>query len=363
MSTSADVSRPERKQVPVYKRKRRRLYGILAAAAAVIIAIVVVVVVTQSGSSTPGLTIAYGQGNVVSSDGIIASEPSLAKTIPATLKFVPFDAGVTAIAEMRSGSLQAISGVGNPPVVGAIGTKTGVSVVMAQSFDADALIVPKSITTPAQLSGKSIGVLVGSSEDYEVRGWLAKENLTSSVKVVGFPSEQAASAAYLGGSVDAAYVQAGPEAQLIAKGGHPIIDAEQIAKLGIPGLNVVAVADSLIKGNPDVVQKYVCAEVQATRLMTGPQADKYLTQSAKVQGVPGNLIVTATRAYPFIPLDQQLHWLGSAKGDTSSPIVQAYVQTGQFLVGQGRLTSAPTAAVIAAHVDPTFMKKALAGDC
>jgi NitT/TauT family transport system substrate-binding protein len=302
--------------------------------------VVVVVAVTQGGGSTPGFTIAYGQGNVVSSDGVIASEPSLAKTIPATLKFVPFDAGVTAIAEMRSGSLQAISGVGNPPVVGAIGTKTGVSVVMAQSFDADALIVPKSITAASQLAGKSIGVLVGSSEDYEVRGWLAKENLTSSVKVVGFPSEQAASAAYLGGSVDAAYVQAGPEAQLIAKGGHPIINAEQIANLGIPGLNVVAVADSLIKSNPDVVQKYVCAEVQATRLMTGPQADKYLTQSAKVQGVPGNLIVQATKAFPFIPLNQQLHWLGSAKGDTSSPIVQAYVQTGQFLVGQSWLPSA-----------------------
>jgi ABC-type taurine transport system substrate-binding protein len=140
MSTSADISRPERKKVPVYKRRRQRLYGALAATAVIIAAaIVVVVVVTSGGSSVPGFTVAYGQGNVVSSDGIIASEPSVAKTIPAKLKFVPFDAGVTAIAEMRSGDLQAISGVGNPPLVGAIGTRTGVSVVMAQSFDADAL--------------------------------------------------------------------------------------------------------------------------------------------------------------------------------------------------------------------------------
>jgi len=158
-------------------------------------------------------------------------------------------------------------------------------------------------------------------------------------------------------------VQAGPEAQLIAKGGHPLIDAEQIAKLGIPGLNVVAVADSVVKSDPALVQKYVCAEVQATRLFTGPQAAKYLTQSAKVQGVPGNLIVTATKNFPFIPLSQQLHWLGSSAGDTSSPIVKAYVQTGHFLVGQGRLPSAPSATVIAAHVDPAFVKKALAGDC
>jgi NitT/TauT family transport system substrate-binding protein len=350
--------------VPVYKRKRRRIIVSIAVAAAVVIAVVVWAVTRgSSASALPGFTIAYGQGTVANSDSIIDSDPALAKTIPAHLHFIPFDAGVTAIAEMRSGDLQAISGVGNPPVVGAIGTNTGVDVVIAQSFDADALIVPKSVTSAHQLAGKSVGVLVGSSEDYELQGWLGLEHLTSAVKVVGFPSEQAAAAAYLGGSVAAAYVQAGPEAQLIAKGGHPMVDAEQIAKLGIPGLNVVAVAQSLVRSDPALVQKYVCAEVQATRLFTGPQAARYLTQSAKVQGVPGSLIVTATKGYPFIPLSQQLHWLGSAQGDTGSPIVKAYAQTAQFLVGQGRLTSVPPASVLASHVDPTFVKKALAGGC
>jgi len=364
MSTSAEVSSSTSRSVPVYKRKRRRIIVSIAVAAAVVIAVVVWAVTRgSSASALPGFTIAYGQGTVANSDSIIDSDPALAKTIPAHLHFIPFDAGVTAIAEMRSGDLQAISGVGNPPVVGAIGTNTGVDVVIAQSFDADALIVPKSVTSAHQLAGKSVGVLVGSSEDYELQGWLGLEHLTSAVKVVGFPSEQAAAAAYLGGSVAAAYVQAGPEAQLIAKGGHPMVDAEQIAKLGIPGLNVVAVAQSLVRSDPALVQKYVCAEVQATRLFTGPQAARYLTQSAKVQGVPGSLIVTATKGYPFIPLSQQLHWLGSAQGDTGSPIVKAYAQTAQFLVGQGRLTSVPPASVLASHVDPTFVKKALAGGC
>jgi NitT/TauT family transport system substrate-binding protein len=364
MSTSSEVKSPTGRSVPVYKRKRRRIIASIAVAAVVVIAVVVWAVTKgSSGTALPGFTIAYGQGTVANSDSIIDSDTALAKTIPAHLHFVPFDAGVTAIAEMRSGSLQAISGVGNPPVVGAIGTNTGVDVVIAQSFDADALIVPKSITSPGQLAGKSVGVLVGSSEDYELQGWLGLEHLTSAVKVVGFPSEQAAAAAYLGGSVTAAYVQAGPEAQLIAKGGHAMVDAEQIAKLGIPGLNVVAVSQSLVRSDPALVQKYVCAEVQATRLFTGPQAARYLTQSAKVQGVPGSLIVTATKGYPFIPLSQQLHWLGSAQGDTSSPIAKAYAQTAQFLVGQGRLTSAPSVSVLASHVDPTFVKKALAGGC
>jgi taurine transport system substrate-binding protein len=365
MSTSAEVSESRRQRVQVYKRRRRRIYG-AAVVVVIVVAGLVAWLVTASGSSggpLPVFTIAWGQGTVANSDAIIHSEPSLAKTIPARLRFVPFDAGVTAIAEMRSGSLQAISGVGNPPVVGAIGTGTAVTVVLAQSFDADALIVPASVTTAAQLAGKKVGVLVGSSEDYELRGWLTLQHLTSKVTVVGFASEQAAAAAYLGGSVAAAYVQAGPEAQLEQKGGHPLINAEQIAKLGIPGLNVVAVSQKLVRSNPALVQKYVCAEVKATRLFTGPDGAKYLTQSAKVQGVPAGSIVAATHAYPFIPLNQQLHWLGTTADNTSSPIVRAYVQTGQFLVGQGRLTAAPSAAQVATHVDPTFVKKALAGGC
>jgi NitT/TauT family transport system substrate-binding protein len=207
-----------------------------------------------------------------------------------------------------------------------------------------------------------VGVLVGSSEDFELRGWLKLEGLSNTVKVVGFASEQAVAAAYLSGALAGGYVQAGPEAQLVAKGGHAIVDAQKIAKLGIPGLNVVAVSADLIKNHPDVVQQYVCAQVAATRDFTGAQADKFLTESAKAQGVPGNLIVSATKAFPFIPLNQQLYWLGKP-GDVNSPIVAAYAQTAQFLLGQGRIKSVPSNAVLAQHVNSTFIEKALAGAC
>lgn len=347
-----------------FQRRRRRRLIIASVVVAVVAAGAVIAGITLSGSGggKPGFTVAYGQGNVANADSIIATQSSISKGIDAKLKFVPFNAGVTAIAELRSGALQAISGVGNPPVVGAIGNGTDVVVVIAQSFDADALIVAPTVTTAVQLAGKSLGVLVGSSEDFELRGWLKLQGLTDSVKVVGFASEQAVAAAYLAGSIQGAYVQAGPEAQLVAKGDHPLIDAQQIAKLGIPGLNVVAVDKKVIERHPQLVQQYVCAQVAATRAFTGPQADRYLAESAKAQGVPGNLIVAATKSFPFIPLDQQLHWLGRP-GDVNSPIVQAYAQTAQFLLGQGRIKSVPSTAVLAQHVDSSFVQKALAGGC
>ena len=213
------------------------------------------------------------------------------------------------------------------------------------------------------LGSKSIGVLVGSSEDYELLGYLKLEHLTSQVKVVSFSDENAAAAAALSGAVDSAYLFGSPAAELIAKGYHPLINAEQIAQLGIPGLDVIAVATSVVKQNPDLVQDYVCAELQGSRDMTGPQAAKYLAASSAVQGVPGDQIVAATKDYPFILPSQQLYWLGSTEHDPGSRIVQAYQQTARFLVAQGRLTSVPSAAQIAQHVDITFIKKALAGGC
>ena len=285
MTRPADVNVPTGKSVPVYKRRRRRIYGIIAVVAVVVVA-VIVWAVTQGGSSgsaaLPSFTISVSQGTVASPDSIIESQPALAKIIPAHLHFVPFDAGVTAIAEMKSGSVQAISGVGNPPATAAIGINTGVTVVMGWGFDDDQLLVPASVTSPSQLAGKSVGVLVGSSEDYELLGYLALEHLTGKVKVVSFASEPAAGAAALSGAIDSAYVYGAPAADLIAKGYHPLVDAEQIAKLGIPGLNVIAVATSVINTDPTLVQDYVCAELQGSRDMTGPQAARYLTATAKV---------------------------------------------------------------------------------
>ena len=367
MSSPADVNASPRTSVPIYKRKRRRIYASIAVTAVVVIAVIVVAVTaggSPSSGALPGYTISVSQGTVASPDSIIESQASLAKLIPAHLHYVPFDAGVTAIAEMESGSVQAISGVGNPPATEAIGDNAGVTVVMGWGFDDDQLLVPKSISSASQLAGKSVGVLVGSSEDYELLGYLALEHLTGKVKVVPFSSEPAAGAAALSGAIDTAYVYGAPATNLISqKGYHPLVSAEQIAQLGIPGLDVIAVATKVIKSDPALVQDYVCAELQGSRDMTGPDAAKYLAATAAVQGARGSQIVAATKGYPFITPSQQLYWLGSTADDTSSRIVQAYVQTGKFLVAQGRLTSAPTAAQIAPHINITFVQKALAGGC
>jgi NitT/TauT family transport system substrate-binding protein len=306
--------------------------------------------------------VGYFTGLVAEPETVIGSVPSLQTQTGSKIKWVPITAGATALAEMRAGAFDLVAGVGNPPTVAAVANGTPIDVIWAQSFDADSLLVPKSITSGSQLKGKTIGDLEGSSEDYELRGWLTTQHLTGKVNVLGFASEQAATAAYIAGKISGAYVEGALEEQLVAKGAHALTNAKQIANLGYPSLDVLVATQSVIKNAPATVQKYVCAEVAATKDLFGPNNKTYFSDSAKLLGVPANQAVSATSAYLpyYIPINQELHWLSGGSG---SPILASYEKTATFDKQQGRIQSVPSSATLAAHINDTFAKNALAGRC
>jgi taurine transport system substrate-binding protein len=316
----------------------------------------------SGGGTKSNLSVGYFTGLVAEPETVIGSVSSLQAQTGAKIKWIPITAGATALAEMRAGAFDLVAGVGNPPTVAAIANGTPIDVVWAQSFDADSLLVPKSITSPSQLKGKTIGDLEGSSEDYELRGWLTVEHLTGKVNVLGFASEQAAAAAYIGGKISGAYVEGALEQQVVSKGAHALTNAKQIANLGYPSLDVLVAMQSDIKKAPATVQKYVCAEVAATKDLFGPNNKTYFSDSAKLLGVPASQAVSATSAYLpyYIPINQELHWLSGGSG---SPILSSYEKTATFDKQQGRIQSVPSSSTLAAHINDTFAKNALAGKC
>jgi taurine transport system substrate-binding protein len=320
----------------------------------------------SSGSSGAGtashLTVGYFTGLVAEPETVIGSVKSLGSSVGASIKWVPITAGATALAEMRAGAFNLVAGVGNPPTTAAISNGTPIDVIWAQSFDADQLLVPKSITSPQQLVGKTIADLEGSSEDYELRGWLTTQHLTGKVKVLGLASEQAGEAAYLAGKVQGAYVEGVLADQIEAKGGHALTNAKKIASLGYPSLDVLVATTKAVQNAPATVQKYVCAELTATKDLLGSGGKTYFADSAKMLGAPASQAVTATQAYVpyYIPPSQELHWLS---GGASSPILASYVKTAKFDKAQGTIQTVPSSSTLASHIDATFAKKALSGGC
>ena len=227
MSTSAETSTPARKGLPVYKRRRRRIYG----AAALVLAVIVGVVVwaTTGGSSGPAAQLHHlGQPGLGGQPGQHHREPAVAGQAH------PREAEVRAVRGRgdRDRGDEERCGAGHQRGRQPAGDRghrqrhrrdRGHGLGFRRRPAAGARL--GDVAGPA--GRKSVGVLVGSSEDYELLGYLALQHLTGKVKAVPFPDENAAGAAALSGAVDAAYVYGSPATKLLRKGYHSLVNARR----------------------------------------------------------------------------------------------------------------------------------------
>jgi taurine transport system substrate-binding protein len=318
----------------------------------------------SGGSSGSTVGVGYFQSATIGPEVLVAGT-NLSKKVDGKIKLTPIDSGVVGLSELRGGAFPFVSGVGNPPVVGSIAQDTKLKVIYAEYFDAAQLIVGPKIKKNSDLAGGTVGDLQGSSEDFEIRGWLSKQGLADKVKVVGFPSEQAVAAAFKAGRIDGAYVEIAQALDLKKSNqGRQVVTAEQIAKLGFPSLNVLAVTDAFAAKNRSVVQQVVCQVMRAQTISTGPQADTYISKAAPLVGAKPEDAVPATKILPFVPADEELSWFKSSDGDVATGrIAKSYALTAQFLKDQGRVKTVPTAEQIASHIDASYVEQALKDGC
>jgi NitT/TauT family transport system substrate-binding protein len=316
------------------------------------------------GAKTTTLKLAYFQGALAGPDVVVVANPQLAGAVGAKVELHPIDSGVAGISQLKAGAFPIISGVGNPPFVGAIANGIDVTAVFVESLDQAGLVVSNKIKSNTDLVGKKVGVLVGSTLDFEFKGWLKTQGLEGKVEAASFASEAAEAAAWKAGKIDAVYISQGFLLDLKQHGGRVVVDAAQIAKLGYAATNLLAVSTPYIKQHPDLVQNLVCQISKAQELVTGPDAATYITPAAKFLGVTPAVAIDATKGYPYVVTADQLGWLKGADGTSASgKLAQNFKLTGDFLVAQGRAKTSPAADVIAAHIDPSFWEKAQAGGC
>src|SRR3954452_21641740 len=163
----------------------------------VVIAVVLAAVTgcrASAGADSSTLKIGYFQGAVAGPEAVVAANPDLASHVKSTIQLRPIDSGVAGMAQLRAGAFPIVSGVGNPPFVGAYSSGTDVEAVFVESIDQSGLVVDNTIKSNGDL--KKIGVLVGSTLDFQLRGWLSSQKLTGKVQVASFASEAADAAAW-----------------------------------------------------------------------------------------------------------------------------------------------------------------------
>jgi ABC-type nitrate/sulfonate/bicarbonate transport system substrate-binding protein len=331
-----------------------------------VVALVVVVAAlagcraSAEGSAT--LKIGYFQGAVAGPEAVVAGNPELASHVKSTIRLQPIDSGVAGMAQLRAGAFPVVSGVGNPPLVGAFASGTDVEAVFVESIDESGLVVDDAVKTNADLT--KIGVLVGSTLDFQLRGWLTSQKLTGKVQIASFASEAAEAAAWKSKKIDAVYISQAFLLDLKKHGGRVLTTAADVARLGYAAVNMLAVQRTYARQHRDVVQQLVCQISKAQGLVKGAQAAKYITPASRFLGVAPADAIAATTSYPYVPAAEESGWLKGADGRAGSGrLAQTFRLTGEFLVTQGRAKSAPSADQIAAHIDPSFWDKAREGGC
>jgi NitT/TauT family transport system substrate-binding protein len=296
---------------------------------------------------------------------ILATQPALARTIPAKLSFRQINSGPAALAGMKAGAYDFVGGVGNPPVTAAIANHTEMKVVWAQYYDYAGLAVRNGIAIPDGLIGKTLAQQIGSSEAFSFYGWLKKNNLLGKVRLVDLTPEPMV-AAYKSGSIVGGFVSQPMTNIMAADNGHIVATSADEVADGYPGINLVVANARLVKDNPALVQAYVCAMQKGAEMVRGPDAQSVLQKSAAYGGAPDSPDILKMGAdWPYWPLSDEVgpRGMGTVADPASGLVAKVLFETGQWMHDQGRISTAPTMQDVVDHIDPRFAQAVVDGKC
>jgi taurine transport system substrate-binding protein len=314
----------------------------------------------------PSVIVTYWQQATALPETILATQPSLQATIPATITYRPITSGPAALAAMKAGAYDFVGGVGNPPVLSAIANQTNMKIIWAQYYDLAGFAVQGDVQVPDGLVGKELGQQVGSSEAFSFYGWLKNRGLWGKVKLVNM-IPQAMLAAFKSKAIAGGYVSEPFPTMMVASGGKMVVTSADMVKEGYPGINVIAANADLVKNHPEIVQAYVCALAKAEAMVKGPNAVDVLNKAGAFSGgVPNSDEVVKLGAdWPYWPLSEEMgpRGMGTVDNPGSGIIAQVLYKTGVWMKEQGKIQEAPSQQTVSSYVDASFAQNVIDNKC
>lgn len=310
------------------------------------------------------IRVAYFPDGPVAQDAIVATSPELTKTVPAAIKWLGIHSGPAAMAGFKGNTYDMASGVGNAPLSVAIANGTDFKILWVNNTITSGLVVNNSIKTIQDMAGKTFGTPLGTSQDFQFRGFLKAHNLLGKVRLV--PLEfQALAAAYATGAVAGGFNTEPQLSQMLKSGGHVLATAEDVNALGYPVLLMWSASGPFIAKHPDLVQAMICAVKKATDFVNGPERDNYFRRSSAITGQDPAEAAALGRREPFWTSQDQLTAKGLGKPGhiAEGAVANSLLMAAKWQKEQGNLSALPTTDAIVKHIDTSFAEHAIAGQC
>ena len=205
-----------------------------------------------------------------------------------TLKLQPFSTGTEEATALLAGQLDAAY-VGPNPAIKAWQTSGGslIKVISGAATGGAELVVKKGITSASQLKGQKLATpSLGNTQDVALRYWLKSKGLTTTetgggdVPITPVTPNSAAVLQFASGQIAGGWEPAPYDAEMIADGGHVLVNEASLWPKGQFATTEVIVSKSFLDAHPAVVKKFLAAHVAAIDLINTnrAQAEKLVAQ-------------------------------------------------------------------------------------
>ena len=199
-----------------------------------------------------------------------------------TLKLYPFSTGTEEATALLAGQLDAAY-VGPNPAIKAWQQSSGslIKVISGAASGGAELVVKKGITTAAQLKGQKLASpSLGNTQDVSMRYWLKNRGLTTTstgggdVPITPITPNSDAVLAFESGQIAGGWEPAPYDAEMIAAGGHALVDEASLWPNGQFVTTELVATQSFIAKNPTVISDLLKGQIEANSFIASNKSGR-----------------------------------------------------------------------------------------
>lgn len=345
---------------PTQRRRHRQGIAALLAVGLVGAGAVSTLVGVPAKAASPVVSIGY-ENNGADPEMVAIALGLFAKAMHTRVTLHYFASGPASLAALASGSLDFMTGIGNPPVVSALAQGVPLQVIWAQErYTRDEGLVVRAHGGPRSiraLRGHRVAIVLGSTSPFELDTELARLGIPDSGVHLLNMTPAAMVAAWRRHDINAAYVWDPAFDSMLHLGGRALMYDQTVAK-SAPIFNLAVVNTAWGKAHPALVEDFVRAEQAAVafyRAHPGPA----IRDMAREAGISVPLARSELAGYALYDLADELgpEGLGSSKGVGHSLVTRSLTSAAAYLVRTGTITKRLTD--VARYVNPTYAEAVL----
>jgi sulfonate transport system substrate-binding protein len=278
-----------------------------------------------AGCSSSAASSDSGSGTVVLRLGFLANithEPALVGLAKGyltknlgtsvTLKTSVFSSGTEETTALLAGQLDAAY-VGPNPAINDWQKShgNGIKIISGAASGGASLVVRPTITTPAQLRGKSIATpSLGNTQDVAARYWLRQHGLNTTptgggdVAIKPIKPNSAAVLEFKSGQIDGGWEPEPYATQMVLDGGKRLVNEASLWPAGKFATTSLVVTQPFLKAHPDVVSNLLKAQIQANDFINASASAAAQAANAELtkllgKGLPANVLAESLKYLTF----------------------------------------------------------------